>query len=137
MRLLLKPALFLSLIALMVAAGCQSGKETGSEESTRVNELHEIATVLRLYCGQHNRGPSRPADLAPYEAGAPLGYPAVRSGEIVVVWGAMMPGEGETGTDAVIAFEKKTSSQGGYVLLHNGTVKEMTANEFSAAVMAK
>lgn len=137
MRLLMKPALFLSLVALIGVAGCRSGKDTGLEESTRVNELHEIATVLRIFCGQHNRGPSRPADLAPYEAGAPLGYQAVRSGEIVVVWGAMMPGEGEAGTDAIIAFEKKTSSQGGYVLLNNGTVKEMTANEFSAAPMGK
>jgi hypothetical protein len=71
----------------------------------------------------------------------PRGYQAVKSGEVVVLWGAKMPGEGEvnagTAPDAVIAYEKKTASEGGYVLLQNGTVKEMSADQFKAAPKAK
>jgi hypothetical protein len=126
------------LLGLLVAAGCSSSKRGGTEaEKGRADELRELATILPLYSGEHRRGPSKPSDLAPYEAGAPLGYRAVAAGDIVVVWGATMAGEGEKSTStAVVAYEKKTPTEGGFVLLHNGDVKQMTAEEFKNAPKA-
>ena len=81
----------------------------------------------------------RSTDFAKYEAGYPLGYAAVQSGEVVVVWGAKIAGEGDAGSAPanVVAYEKKTPAEGGLVLLQNGTVKEMTASEFASAPKAK
>lgn len=131
----------LVLIVFSVAAlslgdiGC-SARDAEPPSLTRADELQELAGVLRIYSGQHRRGPARPEDLAALEMGAPAAYKALRSGEVVVVWGATMPGEGETGTDAVIAYEFTVPSAGGHVLLHNGAVKQMTADEFRAAPRA-
>lgn len=125
-------------LALLVA-GCSSSGPSGGGTPGKEAELTEVGSMLVLYSGQHRKGPAKAADLAGYEQGAPLGYPAVKSGEVVVVWGATMPGEGDLdkGTTAVVAYEKKTPKEGGLVLLHNGKVQAMTAAEFAAAPKAK
>ena len=94
---------------------------------------------MRAYSGQTGQGPKKAADFSKYEAGYPLGYAAVQSGEVVVVWGAKIAGEGETGSAPanVVAYEKKVPAEGGLVLLQNGQVKQMTAAEFAAAPKAK
>jgi hypothetical protein len=125
-----------ALILALLLAGC-SGR-SGSVGSERESELREVANLLILHSGQHNKGPAKAADLQKYEAGGPLGFQAVKSGDIVIVWGATMPGEGDrTGTTAIVAYEKKTPTEGGLVLLHNGTIQEMTAEGFAAAPKMK
>jgi hypothetical protein len=58
----------------------------------------------------------------------------VKSGEVVVLWGAALKGEGAVGQDeAVVAYEKGVPTDGGYVLLSAGTVQKMNAAEFAAA----
>jgi hypothetical protein len=123
---------FLLLVVLL--AGCSSARKGGASSApTREDELREVATMLTLLGGS-GKGYSKPADLAAFEAGCPLGYQAVRTGAIVIVPGASRPGEGDKGgTDAVVAYEKAVPTEGGLVLLHNGKVKSMTAAEFVAA----
>jgi len=67
------------------------------------------------------------------------GFVSQYTGDVVVVWGAKMAGEGSSGsgTGEVIAYEKKVPTEGGFVLLTSGTVKQMTADEFKAAPKAK
>jgi hypothetical protein len=121
-------------LTLVGLASCSQTKPAATGEAGRAAELREIATILPLYSGEHKRGPQKASDLAPYEAGAPLGYRAVVTNEIVIVWGATMPGEGEGGgSEAVVAYEKNTPTSGGWVLLQNGKVLEMTADQFKAA----
>jgi hypothetical protein len=56
----------------------------------------------------------------------------IRSGDIVYMWGAgHVPG----GTQ-VVAYEKRVTTECGFVLLQDGTAKEMTAAEFQAAPKA-
>jgi hypothetical protein len=137
MRLPMSSVLVVLAVLALVPGGCSSRKSATADGPTRESELRELASLLILHSGQHRRGPSKPADLAEYEAGGPLAYRAVQSGELVVVWGATMPGEGEGGgTDAVVAYEKKVPSEGGWVLLHNGNVKSMSAAEFQSAKKA-
>jgi len=125
-------------LCLAVAAGCSSTPSRTGDGSapTNADALHEVGQLLRAYPAKGGKGPAKAADLAPYEQGGPLGYAAVKSGDIVVVWGVTMAGEGDTasggGTD-VIAYEKKTPTEGGSVLLSGGEVKTMTAAEFAAA----
>lgn len=135
---------FLSLpcfaVVAFTLAGCAGNAgNTSAGEPGRADELRELAMILPLYSGQYNKGPSKVADLTQYEAAAPLALRSIKNGDIVVVWGATMPGEGDIGkgTTEIVAYEKKTPTEGGAVLLHNGTVKEMTAEEFKSASQAK
>ena len=125
-------------VGLAVTVGCSSPPDNtgGGGKPTNADALHEVATLLRSYPARGGKGPAKVADLAPYEHGGPLGYAAVKKGDIVVVWGVAMGGEGDAGSADVIAYEKKTPAEGGGVLLLNGDVKQMTAGEFTAAPKA-
>lgn len=101
--------------------------------------LHEVGGLIRSYSGEAGTGPKRVTDLAKFEHGYPLGYAAVRSGEVTVIWGATVAGEGEADAAPahVVAYESSTPTSGGWVLLQNGRAKEMSADEFRAAPRAK
>lgn len=122
-----------------VLVGCASSASNPPGEIGKEPVLHEVGGLIRVYSGEVGRGPKQAADLAKYEHGYPLGYAAVRSGEVVVVWGAKVADEGDAASAPadVVAYEKKAPAEGGWVLFQNGTVKEMTAGEFKAAPKAK
>jgi hypothetical protein len=125
------------LLALL-AAGCSSSAPKDSAAPlTASDNLQEVAGLLRDYTVEHQRGPARLADLAKNQPLYPRGYEAVKTGAVVVVWGARMPLQGQGGGKGVIAYEKKAETEGGAVLLENGEVKNMTADEFKSAPKAK
>ena len=58
---------------------------------------------------------------------------AIKSGDIVVQWGATLTPTGEP-TDAVLAYMKTVPGQREQVLMQDGwTIKSMTADEFKTA----
>jgi len=129
---------FFLLVTSLAHVGCSSG--AGSDEATppEVAALNEVGDMLRAV-----DSPKPPATLADLSSSASFysrGYEAVKSGEIVVVWGAKMAGEGDASSGnapkAVIAYEKKTPSDGGYVLLQDGTVEQMSSEQFGTAPKA-
>ena len=129
-----------AVLAVVLLAGCSAAPPpVGEAGSKRAAELHEVGQLLALYSGETGRGAGKAADLAKFEAVGPVGYRAVQAGEVVVVWGAKMPGEGDAPAAPadVIAYEKDAGSAGGWVLLQNATVRQMTAAEFQAAPRAK
>jgi hypothetical protein len=68
------------------------------------------------------------------------GYPGavemLKSGQLVVQWGAPLAPEG-TAADAFLAYVKTVPEQGGQVLMLDGrTIKTKTADEFKAAPKA-
>jgi hypothetical protein len=136
---MIRLSLPLVLFATATLAGCSSSTtgSGGTTGPTKVDHLQEVGEMIALYSGKFRRGPSNVADLARYENGYPLGYAALKAGEIVIVWGSTMAGEGGGGTEDVVAYEKKTPTEGGAVLLQNGKVKELSAAEFAAAPKAK
>jgi hypothetical protein len=125
-------------LGLAAVAGCSSSRQgAGPAEPTRSDELQEVATMLRDYTSAAGRGPKSARDLARYQGQFTFGHKPVQSGDIVIVWGARMGGEGGGGSDGVIAYERQAAAEGGWVLLANGTVKQLTALEFKAAPKAK
>ena len=95
--------------------------------------------MLRGATQPNGRGPANLAALHGCQSLFPRGYQAVQSGEVVVLWGAGVKGEGETtgsGGD-VVAYEKDVPTQGGYVLLSSGEVTKMSASEFQSAPKAR
>ena len=67
---------------------------------------------------------------------APTGFQALESGDCIAVWGAGISDAAGAGS-AVLVYDKNVPQQGGYVLMQNGEVKKMTAQEFQAAPKAK
>ena len=126
-------------LATSFALGCSSNTGGGGNSiAPQTAALQEVADLLRA-ASADGRAPTKQADLTRFASAYPQGYQAVKSGEVVVIWGAKMAGEGEAGSAPknIIAYEKKAETEGGWVLLQNGTVKEMTADEFKTAPKAK
>lgn len=119
--------------AVLLAAGC-GGPTAGTVADEPVRgELSEVYELFRLHQTEKGRPPRRLADLDRYAPGMDLGYSALQAGRVTPVWGA---GADEASTE-VLACEKKVPADGGWVLLRNGTVKQMTAEEYKAAPKAK
>lgn len=93
------------------------------------DSLKELGEVYKYIAAQKLATPRKVEDFAEYDGSLVGALPKLRSGEIVVVWGAGY----SSGSTQILAYGKDTASNGGPVLLRNGTVKEMTAAEFSSA----
>jgi hypothetical protein len=128
--------LLLFAACLGLLAGCSS-KPKGSAPPETIT-LQEVNDMLHSAAGALSRPPSRLADLDRYQSMYPRGYEAVKSGNVVVLWATPLKGEGTAGkNEAVLAYEKSVPTDGGYVLLSAGTIKEMSAAEFKSASAAK
>lgn len=123
----------IAVVGLGLAAGCGDSKASRPVSEERKAALEELGDTLKTLAGDRQKPPARPADLAAIEPMLPVASPAIRNGDIVYVWGA---GYVAGGTQ-VIAYEKQAETEGGYVLLQDGTVKQMPASEFQSAPKAK
>jgi len=113
--------------------GCSS-QPTGETGPATPGTLTELHSLVHAAAGETMRAPAKLADLNRHQSMFPRAYEAVKSGDVVVLWGTPLQGEGEAGKDAaVLAYEKSVPTAGGYVLMSAGTVKKMTADEFAAA----
>jgi hypothetical protein len=131
-------ATILGTLLLAHLPGCGGGSTNpGGSGPDRASELQDVGTMLQLAGG--NKPAAKLADLAKLEGNFPQSYAALKSGEIVVNWGVKMPGEGDVASapQEVVAYEKKTATEGGLVLYLNGKVSKLSADQFKSAKMAK
>jgi hypothetical protein len=92
--------------------------------------------MYKEYTADHRQPPRKLSDFDhPYEPANIDGYAALRDGECVMLWGGGVPGA-NAGT-TVVAYEKIVPEQGGLVAFQDGTVKQVTADEFKAAPKVK
>lgn len=119
---------------LFTASACKSSSTSGSRpnEPTASDDLLEVAGLLKDYSTEFGRGPARLEDTEKNQPLYPRGYEAIKSGRMVVTWNVAVAADGSGGT-GIVAFEKKAETEGGAVLLQNGQVKNMTADEFRAS----
>jgi len=119
---------FVFALCAGILAGCGDSKKArvGSDAKDPLNEFGEM---LKSLAEEKRKPPSKMSELESVEANIPLAGPKIRDGQIVYVWGT----EYSAGGTKIAAYEKKAPSEGGWVLLQNGTVKQMTADEFNAA----
>jgi hypothetical protein len=116
------------IVFIALTAGCGE-KSTTTQGLNRKDHLDEIGQMLKDLSAEGRKPPTRLSELDSVEPMLPLSSPLLRSGELIYVWGASYA----PGNQKVAAYEKKAESEGGWVLLQDGTVKEMTAGEFGAA----
>jgi hypothetical protein len=129
--LVVRVAALAACVGFVVGCTSRAKQEAAAAEFT---QLQEVGDLLHAATGANGRAPAKLTDVDRFKSMFPRGYDAVKSGEIVVLWGAALQGEGDAGKDeTVVAYEKDVPASGGFVLLSAGTVKKMSASEFSSA----
>lgn len=117
-------------LSVGTAVGCGDG---GSKPDTSPKAvLLDLAEGLKSTAADKQKPPAKLSELERIEPMIPLAGPAIRSGELVYLWGA---GYDPTGTQ-VVAYERKAETEGGMVLLQNATVEKMTAEQLKTAPKA-
>lgn len=119
-------ALLVFLAALALGCGGKSGPSSPPEQI----RLKEINEMYWHFVRSQKKPPARLGDLAKrqYEGNYSGAVQALREGKYLVVWGVNSKDAG-----TVLAYEKDVPARGGPVLMADGTVKEMTAEEFRAS----
>ncbi|WP_168219403.1 hypothetical protein [Limnoglobus roseus] len=119
---------------LLVGAGCSGAGGGGATQTPQELTLHEVADIIRSATGPTGKGPTKVSDFDKFASVYSRAYEAAKSGEVVVIWGGTVKGEGDMAQGGdVIAYEKDAPANGGYVLLTSGEVKKMSAADFNAA----
>ena len=125
-----------ALVAVFaIVGGCGQRNNTPIVAST-AEGLKELVDVYKYLEYSSTPPPQRVEELNSYIDSLPNALPRIQSGDYLVVWGvglaAAPPQSG-----GVLAYERKTPTDGGAVLLRDGTVKEMSAAEFAAAAQIR
>jgi hypothetical protein len=72
------------------------------------------------------------SEFIPMEPMAPVASEHLQNGNLVYIWGADLVSGGRK----IIAYDKAVETSGGWVLLEDGTVQEMTSEAFASAPKA-
>jgi len=130
------------ILPIGLVAGCS---EPASVTVTEANHdeiaLSDVGQMFRQYTFNNHKPPTKVADFAPLEAVNPIGLKALQDGDIIARSGVVIQDfeEGpatKDSPDEVIAYAKEVPTSGGPVLMHNRTIRQMTAEEFKAAKLA-
>src|SRR5262245_136052 len=103
-------------LAVALLAGC-GGANTGPVPTDYKVPLTELGEALKTTAADGKRPPTRLTEFAQIEPMAPTAAPLIRSGELVYLWGGGFAPDGTK----VVAFEKKAETEGGLVLLQDGS----------------
>lgn len=126
-------AAFLGL-TLLILTGC-GGKPVDEGDPLSRNTRQLIGGLSEIYSYAQvklHRPPAKVQEIEPYSRAETFVYPSVLRGDVVVLWGANI-GAGS----AILAYEKDAPAKGGWVLLQDRSMKQMSAEEFKAAPKAK
>ena len=122
-----------SLIAILV--GCGGPPEMKPIDSDE-RGLRELAEIYRAFASKSNRAPKSLKELNVKGQQNPIAVSMIKSGDLIVQWGASLSPEGDTAS-TILAYVKTVPEQGGYVLMQDGrTIKKMAADEFRSAPKA-
>jgi hypothetical protein len=127
------------VVGLAVGAGCSRSGGGGDVGELRGAPVAVLQANELLQGGATGRPATQLSDFEKKRKEYPLGYDAIKNGDIIVLWGTPPKGEGEVakgGAQVVAAYEKAVPTEGGYVVFSGGTIKKMTAAEFAAAPKA-
>ena len=121
--------LLLGILIISLPACGDSTVNAPSPASDPGDGLRELGEVYKFRASNRMPVPTKVEDLAENEAAMTNAWNAIQAGKIVVVWRVGY----SSSSSEVLAYEKDAPSNGGKVLLRNGTVKEMSAEQFRAA----
>ncbi len=122
---------FCIICMVSMVGGCSSAKVATPDP--REAALLEVFEMYSMFAKAHQKPPTQLADLTrrDNETLYPAGVRALKAGDYVVVWGAVV------GESSVLAYEKDAPKNGGLVVQADGFVKKMSAAELEAALKHK
>jgi hypothetical protein len=123
---------FVLLVGLGLAVGCGGSDPAKATVAGNKDALVEVGQMLKWLADEHKKPPAKLAEFNRVEPLVPVASGMIRDGSVVYIWGTPYAADSQK----VAAYEKKTPTDGGFVLLQDGTVKPMTAAEFGAAPKA-
>jgi hypothetical protein len=122
----------LTLAVSILAVGCATPTTATSRNTADLREIHEI---YNLAADRLKKAPSQLADITSqkdFEVVHPSAMRGLKQGKYVIVWGVQGQDSG-----TVLAYEKEALTNGGGVLMANGTVRQMSAYALKAALPTK
>jgi hypothetical protein len=130
---LMKRAASMLAVAILVLpiAGCGKDSSIPDNEPLRL-ALEDFSQFLSNLPDLGKEPPGSLNAFNPLEPMAPVAGQYLQSGELVYLWGNGLVDGGER----VVAYEKEVEASGGWVLLENGEVVQMSADDFKAAPKA-
>ncbi len=125
--------LFLTAVLSLPACGGSESVSSTPPPRDLANALKELGEVYKYRAAEKMPPPAKVEDLADHEDAFGTAWPAIQDGQIVILWRVGY----DPNSTAILAYEKTVPTSGGNVLLRNGTVKTMTADEFKSAPKAR
>jgi hypothetical protein len=124
--------LLLAAALIVCASGC--GIQKAAERAKKKNILMQAGLAYHQCHDTLTRGPKDLEEFKKYGGAPPEVNQALEHGDFAVFWGVHIIKDMPKGTGVtVLGYDKDVPAQGGWVLMGDGTVKEMTAKEFEAA----
>lgn len=122
-------------IVLLIAAvviGCSGTTTPGPNANQGKLAMEEFSAMLKQLPLDKRQPPTKMAEFEAVEPMVPSAGLLLKQKAIVYQWGQTL----KEGSNAILVYEAKAETDGGWVLLQDGTVKKMTADEFKAAPKA-
>lgn len=124
----------------LLATGCGGSSTPITSAQEQENSLQHVGEMVRNFQMSKNKPPTKFSDFTSVRAVAGNGFEAVRSGMVVLRYGAMLSDTkeepGQTPSDELLAYESQVPEKGGRVLMLDRTIKTMTPEEFKVAKLA-
>jgi len=102
------------------------------------NYLKQVGLSYHNYLDANGgKAPAKAEDLAPYFENDKKLLDALKSEEIVFLYGVRLVDMTAGSSNTVLAYEKDAPTKGGQVLYGDGSVKKLAADDFKKATLAK
>ncbi len=111
-------------------AAAQRGEPTAAQLATG-NDLRALATAYHDYIFKHNKPPTSAAELSPFAAGDLIGK--VQSGAYILYMNVDVYKTPAGSVFTVLGYERNVPTEGGVVVMADGSTPYMTKEEFAAA----
>lgn len=131
-------AAFVTAVAMAVV-GCGGGggpKDPATTGPKPNDGLQDLKTLLDAVKSGQQKAPKSAAEMAAIEPMFPAAGAFIQNGSIEYVWGTALA-SGPDAAKRMVGFETKAAKEGGFVLLQDGTLKEVSAAEFGGLEKAK
>lgn len=130
-------ALVTAVVMAVVGCGGGGGPKDPATAGPKPNDgLQDLKTLLDAVKSGQQKAPKSAAEMAAIEPLFPAAGAFIQNGSIEYVWGTALASGPDAGK-RMVGFEKKAAKEGGFVLLQDGTLKEVSAAEFGALEKAK
>jgi len=95
------------------------------------NDLHQIYLYYNMQTTNLGKPPARLEDLPDLKKDMPAVYQGIQDGIYVVFWNARATGDS---SQTLLAYVKDAPTQGGMVVMLDGSVQNLSAAQFQAAL---